>query len=273
MTDPVSIRTGNPGAQWLGPIAKQFGATDSVPLPGGNNAAVFPDPESGAAAQFALLGQRYAGMPLSTAISRWSGGNSSPAYTAYLSKQTGLTPDTVLTPELLAGPQGLALVKAQSHWEAGKDFPLTDEQWQSAQSRAFGSSGQQGSAQPQQAPSRADLSGVQSLSGSPSPVAPATAAAAPGAPPAASGPPSALPGMPSGGLGMLAGQMPTDPNAGQSQTDPNLDLLMQHAQAMMQAPQQAPPPMAPLQMPSAPGQLAARLRAAAMMRGGLTGGV
>lgn len=105
----------------------------------------------------------------------------------------------------------------------------------------------------------------------PNPVATMPAAAASGAPPAASGPPSALPGMPSGGLGMLAGQMPTDPNAGQSQADPNLDLLMQHAQAMMQEQPPAPPPMAPIQMPTAPGMLAARLRAAAMMRGGLTG--
>lgn len=138
MTDPASIRTNNPGAQWMGPVARQYGATDSIDLPGGNNAAVFPDPVTGAAAQFALLGNHYAGKPLSAAISSWSGGNSSPAYTAFLTKQTGLTPDTVLTKDLLAGPQGLALAKAQAQWEAGRPYPLSDDGWQQAQSRAFG---------------------------------------------------------------------------------------------------------------------------------------
>lgn len=144
MSDPASIRTNNPGAQWFGPVAQGYGATGSIPLPGGNNAASFPDPVSGAAAQFALLGNRYTNMPLSAAIAKWSGGNSSPAYAAFLGKQTGLSPDAVLTKDLLAGPQGLALAKAQAHWEAGKPFPMSDEQWQQAQARAFG--GQQPSA-------------------------------------------------------------------------------------------------------------------------------
>lgn len=136
--DPASIRTNNPGAQWYGPAAQAYGATGSIPLPGGNNAAQFPDPVSGAAAQFALLGKSYANMPLSAAIAKWSGGNSSPAYSAFLAKQTGLTPDTVLTKDLLSGPQGLALAKAQAQWEAGKPFPMSDEQWRQAQGRAFG---------------------------------------------------------------------------------------------------------------------------------------
>lgn len=138
MSDPASIRTNNPGAQWYGPSAQAYGATGSIPLPGGNNAAQFPDPVSGAAAQFALLGKSYANMPLSAAIDKWSGGNSSPAYAAFLAKQTGISSDTVLTPQLLQGPQGLALAKAQAHWEAGRPFPMSDEQWQQAQSRAFG---------------------------------------------------------------------------------------------------------------------------------------
>lgn len=136
--DPASVRSNNPGAQWLGPTAQLYGATGSIPLPGGNNAAQFPDPVSGAAAQFALLGKNYTGMPLSGAIAKWSGGNSSPAYAAFIAKQTGLSPDTVLTRELLSGPQGLALAKAQAQWEAGKPFPMSDEQWRQAQSRAFG---------------------------------------------------------------------------------------------------------------------------------------
>lgn len=105
------------------------------------------------------------------------------------------------------------------------------------------------------------------------PNAPVPAAAAPGAPPAASGPPSVSPGMPSGGppLGMLAGQIPTDTNAGQSQDDSALQMLQQHAAAMMQQPE-APPPLQPIAMPQTRGMLAARLRAAALGRG-FTGGV
>src|SRR6187455_2136895 len=100
-----------------------YGATGGEDLADGNNAAVFPDPVSGAAAQFALLHRKYAGLPLSKAISKWSGGNSSPEYVNFLSNNTGLSSDTVLTPELLSGPQGLALAKAQAHWEAGRPYP------------------------------------------------------------------------------------------------------------------------------------------------------
>lgn len=135
---PLSIRTNNPGGQWYGPIAKQYGATGAQSAAGGNNAAIFPDPVSGAAAHFGLLAKNYAGMPLSAAIDKWSGGNSSPRYTAFVAKNAGLAPDAVLTPELLSGPQGIALTRAQARWEAGRDYPLTNEQWGEAQRRAFG---------------------------------------------------------------------------------------------------------------------------------------
>lgn len=176
MSDPASIRTNNPGAQWYGPSAQAYGAIGSIPLPGGNNAAQFPDPVSGAAAQFALLGKSYANMPLSAAIDKWSGGNSSPAYAAFLAKQTGLSPDTVLTPQLLQGPRGLALAKAQAHWEAGKPYPMSDAQWQQAQSRAFG--GAQGglaapapfqAIPPAAAPAGVGLFGSPQLAATPSP--------------------------------------------------------------------------------------------------------
>lgn len=175
MSDPANIRTNNPGAQWYGPSAQAYGATGSIPLPGGNNAAQFPDPVSGAAAQFALLGKSYANMPLSAAIDKWSGGNSSPAYSAFLAKQTGLSPDTVLTTQLLQGPQGLALAKAQAHWEAGRPFPMSDEQWQQAQSRAFGGVPSSSSPAPFQAiPPAAAPAGVGLFGSAAAPVSPAT---------------------------------------------------------------------------------------------------
>jgi len=133
VSDPASIRTNNPGAQWMGPTARQFGASTSEGLSGGNNAAVFPNPQSGAAAQFALWRGNYTGMPLSSAINKWSGGNSPQGYTDFVARQSGLSPNTVLTPEVLASPQGIALMKAQAQWEAGRPYPMTDDQWSQAQ--------------------------------------------------------------------------------------------------------------------------------------------
>lgn len=138
MPDPLSIRTNNPGAQWMGPVARQYGATGAEAAAGGNNAAVFPDPVSGAAAHFGLLNKNYLGMPLDAAISKWSGGNSAPDYTQFVAKVAGLAPDAVLSHEVLSGPTGIALTKAQARWEAGKDYPLSDEQWGEAQRRVFG---------------------------------------------------------------------------------------------------------------------------------------
>lgn len=236
MADPVSIRTNNPGAQWYGPTAQAYGATGRIDLPGGNNAAVFDDPVNGAAAQFALWGKRYADMPLSAAISKWSGGNSSPAYVNFIQKQTGLLPDTVLTRDVLAGPQGVALAKAQAHWEAGKDYPLSDDQWRAAQAKAFGGADDA----PAVAANAASAAGA-TQSAPPAPSAPTAAAAAPGA-------------------GMLAGADLSQ------QAEPDLGALMQRAAAMVGAQRQAPPPLPPIQF-AVPAALRARLAAAALGQG------
>lgn len=134
---PVAIRTNNPGAMWPNPIASQFGSTGYENLADGNKAAIFPDPVHGAAAQFALWSKKYAGMPLSSAIAKWSGNNSSPQYADFIRNNTGLDLSTPLTPEVLSGPQGLALAKAQSRWEAGRDIGMSDDDWQKAQALAF----------------------------------------------------------------------------------------------------------------------------------------
>jgi hypothetical protein len=104
----------------------------------GNKIAIFPDGESGAAAHFALLDHSYTGMPLSAAIRKWSGGNSSAEYTGLVSRATGLSPDTVLTHDILASPKGLVLAKAMARQEAGGEFPLSDQGWQNAQARGLG---------------------------------------------------------------------------------------------------------------------------------------
>lgn len=136
----ASVRYNNPGAMWPNAIATRFGATGYQNLNDGqgNKIAIFPDGESGAAAHFALLNQNYTGMPLSAAIRKWSGGNSSSEYTNLVSKATGLSPDTVLTPNILASPQGIVLAKAMARQEAGGEFPLSDAGWQQAQARGLG---------------------------------------------------------------------------------------------------------------------------------------
>ncbi len=247
MADPVSIRTNNPGAQWYGPTAQGYGATGRIDLPGGNNAAVFDDPVNGAAAQFALWGKHYTDMPLSAAISKWSGGNSSPAYVSFIQKQTGLSPDTVLTRDVLAGPQGVALAKAQAHWEAGRDYPLSDDQWRAAQAKAFGA----GDGAPQVPAETASGAGAPSTA-PPAAAAPAASAAAPGgmAPDRASG------------LGMLSGADLSQQGA----NEPDLGSLMQRAAAMSGAQQQAPPPLPPIQF-AVPAALRARLAAVALGQG------
>lgn len=134
----ASVRNNNPGAQWPGPVANRFGATGSQTIGGGNKIATFPDPISGAAAEFALLEKNYSGMPLGSAITKWSGGNSAPAYAQHIMQATGLPPNTVITPQLLRSPQGVALAKAMADWEAGGRSPLGPQDWTRAQQRAFG---------------------------------------------------------------------------------------------------------------------------------------
>lgn len=137
MSDPASIRYFNPGAMWPGSTASQYGSTQSVTLRDGNKIAVFPDAVSGASAQFGLLNSKYAGLPLKTAIRKWSGGNSSDDYTKSVSKATGLGPDDVLTPDVLKNPAvAIPLAKSSARWEAGKDYPLSDDDWNIAFARS-----------------------------------------------------------------------------------------------------------------------------------------
>jgi len=137
--DPASIRYFNPGAMYPGPSARKFGAVGTEIIGGGHKIAVFPDPESGAAAQFDLLDRSYTGMTLRDAIRKWSGGNSSDTYAAFVSRATGLSPDTVLTREMIRDPMiAVPLAKAMARVEAGRDYPIGDDAWMRAHARAFG---------------------------------------------------------------------------------------------------------------------------------------
>jgi len=137
--EPASIRYKNPGAMWGGRRANKWGAVSDVVLKDGqaNHIAVFPNFVQGAAAQFDLWRAAYTGMSLGAAIRKWSGGNSSSAYMKFLNQRTGIKSLDTITVELLAGPKGLALMKAQAQWEAGKPYPMTDAQWEEAQRMVF----------------------------------------------------------------------------------------------------------------------------------------
>jgi hypothetical protein len=126
---------------WEGDSSRKFGATtygilkdkDAI-----NHIAAFDTPEQGAAAQFDLLNSGYANQTLANVIKKWSdntGGQQN--VNAYI-KSLNLDPQTVITPELLKSPTGIALAKKQADWEDGGNFKMSDEQWQNAQKMAFG---------------------------------------------------------------------------------------------------------------------------------------
>jgi hypothetical protein len=143
----AAIRYKNPGAMWGSSLAIKWGAQKApVSLNDGtgqgNNIAVFPTYVQGAAAQFDLWQRSYSNMSLQAATTKWSGGNSDKNYVDYLCQQVGITPQTIITKEFLAGPKGITMMRAQARWEsgttkAGQDYPLTMADWKKAQDMVF----------------------------------------------------------------------------------------------------------------------------------------
>lgn len=137
-TGPAAIRFNNPGAMYPGPSSEKFGAVATETIGGGHKIAVFPDAESGAAAQFDLLDRSYTGKTLKDAISKWSGGNDVSTYLAVIEKDTGIKGGTVLTKDMVRDPLfAIPLARAMARQESGKEYPLTEAQWRAAHSRAF----------------------------------------------------------------------------------------------------------------------------------------
>lgn len=137
---PASVRNLNPGAQWPGPVASKWGATGHEVLKDGqgNKIATFPTWEQGAAAHIDLLRSKYAGLPLSDAIAKWSGGNNAAEYVARVSRETGLQPGAVISDELLRSPQGLALVQSMAGHEKGRNGEgIPADAWDKARAMVF----------------------------------------------------------------------------------------------------------------------------------------
>lgn len=143
---PASIRNKNPGAQEPGPSSRKFGSTSHEVLrwtykgkPATNKIATFPTSQHGAAAMFHLLNRKYTGRSIEKAITKWCGGYYAGAYAKALEAHGGCKASDALTSELLQKPEfAIALCKAMARVEAGRDFPMSDDEWQEAHEMAFG---------------------------------------------------------------------------------------------------------------------------------------
>lgn len=139
---PASIRNNNPGAMYPGWAAKKFGSTSHEVLrskDGVHKIATFPTSIHGAAAQFCLLASKnYTGRTLRDAITKWCGGYSAGVYLGVLEKNAGVTADTILTAEMIHDPQfSIPLARAMALQEAGRQYPMTLDEWQAAHEMAF----------------------------------------------------------------------------------------------------------------------------------------
>lgn len=139
---PASIRYNNPGAMWPGPSSRRFGAIGGRALNDGlgqgNQIAIFDDAIDGGAALFDLWDRRYSSLRLRDAIAKWSGGNHVQSYLDVFWDRAQIPPDMIIDKEKLRHPEfGVRFAKAMAWHEAGKEYPLTDDQWREAQRQAF----------------------------------------------------------------------------------------------------------------------------------------
>jgi hypothetical protein len=92
-------RNNNPGDIEFGPFAQKHGATKGDP-----RFAIFPSPDVGFAAMRALLNSpSYLGLTLAAALNKWAPPieNQTNSYIEHVCAWTGLTPETILTPEII----------------------------------------------------------------------------------------------------------------------------------------------------------------------------
>jgi hypothetical protein len=134
---PASIRYNNPGAQYPAEWARAFGMDGQGVIGGGHLIAHFPDPVSGAAANMALLA-KYAqrGWTVGHAGDEWTGrnGHGIPG-----------VPDSMMLSDAIKDKDSMiAIMKSIAHREAGRDSPLTDDQWGKAFDRAISGKQQAG---------------------------------------------------------------------------------------------------------------------------------
>lgn len=139
---PATIRNNCPGGMYPGPSAKKFGSTTYETLKskdGVHKIATFPTSVHGAAAMFDLLNRSYTGLTVEKAITKWCGSFYATTYLKVLKDRAGIEPATVLTKTMLADHDiAIPLAKAMAWQEAGKDYPMPDDEWLEAHQMAFG---------------------------------------------------------------------------------------------------------------------------------------
>ena len=124
---PASIRYNNPGAQYPSARAAAFGQLGYGIIESDHKIAHFPNPVNGAASNFDLLSRDYVGMTIGKAGAKWTGDNGFgiPGYNS----------NAILTADMINDPSlAIPILKAMARREAGKESPLTDEQWANAHS-------------------------------------------------------------------------------------------------------------------------------------------
>jgi len=138
---PASIRNRNPGAQYPGKSARKFGSSSYETLmskDGKHLIATFRSDIQGGAALFDLLNAKYTGMTIEKAITKWCGAFYVSTYIKVLEEKGGIKRSDLLTKDLLRDPsKAIPLAKAMALQEAGRDYPMTDEQWSQAHACAF----------------------------------------------------------------------------------------------------------------------------------------
>jgi Putative peptidoglycan binding domain len=124
---PASIRYNNPGAQWPSADAARFGQIGYGQLGDaqGNKIARFPHPVNGAASNLDLLRRNYVGMEIGAAGKKWTGANSFGV--------PGYSDSALLTAQMIDDPSSaIPFMKAIAKREAGRDSPLTEQEWAAA---------------------------------------------------------------------------------------------------------------------------------------------
>jgi hypothetical protein len=138
---PASIRNRNPGAQYPGKSAKKFGSSSFETLTsrdGVHKIATFRSHIQGGSALFDLLDARYTGMTIEKAITKWCGAFYVSTYIKVLEDKGGIKRTDILTKDLLRDPEkAIPLARAMALQEAGRDYPMTGEEWQQAHACAF----------------------------------------------------------------------------------------------------------------------------------------
>ena len=135
MSVPASIRNKNPGAMYPGRASRAFNAVGQETIGGGHKIATFAEHVDGGAALFYLLStsKHYKNKTIEQAITTWSGGNYVESYLFQIEGKTPHNRNTVLDETFLSDPASMIpLAKAMAFHEAGKPYPMTDDEWQEA---------------------------------------------------------------------------------------------------------------------------------------------